>query len=102
VLKGELDQAIHEYLSVLKDDSNFIPAILSLATGYLSKKDYKNALVFFQKVLKASPDMTPDIRLSIGYCYHALDRIPQARHAYTRALERVYSRLLMIVESKLC
>lgn len=48
-----------------------------------------SALTCFQKVLSLSPDTVPDVRMSIGYCFHQLDRIPQARAAYTRALERV-------------
>jgi RNA polymerase-associated protein CTR9 len=90
VIKGELDSAIHEYNSVLKEEANFVPALLSLASAYVQKEDFKSALVYFQKVLSRSPEMTPDIRLSIGFCYYELKRTPQARYAYTRALERVF------------
>lgn len=55
------------------------------------KNDIPGALACYQRVLKLNPEMIPDVRVSIGLCYHKLGMMDHARRAFERTIERVQS-----------
>jgi RNA polymerase-associated protein CTR9 len=85
-----MDQSWSNYKAALSIESDFVPALIGVAGILFKKKDYKGALGVYQKILCLEPDLTPDVRVSIGICYNAIGMATEAKLAFECALEKVF------------
>ena len=63
--------------------------LLEQARVLYARRQYTQALKFFQDVLRYNPECKPDPRIGIGLCFWALDQRPRAKAAWQRGLEVV-------------
>ncbi|KAJ3199379.1 hypothetical protein HK099_003195, partial [Clydaea vesicula] len=87
-LENQFKEAHYEFNTVLKDDPNNVPCLLSSASLYFDTKDFSKALEIYQKILTLAPDLKPDVRNSIGHCFYRLGMLEEARYTFCRVLER--------------
>ncbi|KAJ3154530.1 hypothetical protein HDU86_004659 [Geranomyces michiganensis] len=95
VARGNIRMARKEYADALlafegalSRDRNCLPALIGEAAARFALGQHRRALDGYQKVLRLKPNLTPDVRVAIGICYHRLGAVTQARKAFTRAVER--------------
>ena len=53
---GRRDEAIQQYVYLLRLDPLFVPAYSNLGLLYMHKKDFPNAIANFEKVLRSDPN----------------------------------------------
>ncbi len=82
-------QAAYNFNIVLDREPNNIPSLFGKAIVEFNQRKYKEALRCFQTLLKLSPNMKPDPRVGVGFCFHRLNLLDQAKLAFERAVERV-------------
>ncbi len=65
---GNFKEAIDLFLSLIKEDSFFAPAIFNLADIYYSLEKYNDAIIYYEKAVEVDPD---DIRsmINLGSVY---------------------------------
>jgi RNA polymerase-associated protein CTR9 len=83
----KLDQADAQFNFVLTTNNLNVAALVGKACIAFNKKDYKNALNFYKKALRANPNAPASVRLGIGLCFFKMGKIPKAKMAFERALE---------------
>ncbi|CCG81027.1 Tetratricopeptide repeat protein 1 [Taphrina deformans PYCC 5710] len=81
------DEANKQFENALRENSLNLFAIAGKARVLFARKNYKLALVHYQKLLRLRPTMVPDPRLGIGLCYWHLDMKAEAQLAWERAVE---------------
>ena len=80
------NQCISLYMAALKQDSQYVPALIGLANALYSKKDYKQALENYQKImLLCGTTLDYDVRIPIGLCFYNLGMLQEAKLAFDRA-----------------
>ena len=57
-----------------------------IGEAYWAQRDYRQALVEFEKVFEHGPAKAPDALLKIGLCYLRLSDVPRAQQAWQRVL----------------
>ncbi len=82
-LSGEADMAELVYNTIIEKNPNFIPALSNLASLYMEKNDYKNAIVLFKKMLKINPDYYRAY-LGLGICFDKLNKLTTAVRFYKK------------------
>jgi type IV pilus assembly protein PilF len=89
--QGLWDEAIGEFKKALNNYLYDTPAMTlnNMAWAYYSKKDYKNALVNYQKALKVDPltTMRPQIEKNIGRIYYDQNNNPEAIFHLKKSIE---------------
>ncbi len=83
----KLDQADAQFNFVLTTNSNNVAALVGKACTAFNKKDYKNALNYYKRALKANPNAPASVRLGMGMCFYKMTKVPKAKLAFERALE---------------
>lgn len=81
------DEAQKQFDIALRENPQNLFAMLGKARILYSRKNFKLALVHYQKVLRLRPTMVPDPRIGIGLCYWQLDMKEDARGAWERTIE---------------
>ena len=88
LLEGDkLEQADAQFLFVLKQNSENIPALLGKAAICYNKREYKEALLFYKRALRTNPNCPGSVRMGMGHCYMKLENLEKAHLAYSRALD---------------
>jgi len=88
LLEGnKMDQADAQFNFVLNQSPDNIPSLLGKACISFNKKDYKQALQFYKKVLRINPNCPADVRLGMGHCFYKLGNLEKARLAFSRCLQ---------------
>ncbi|XP_023019050.2 RNA polymerase-associated protein CTR9 homolog [Leptinotarsa decemlineata] len=88
LLEGDkMEQADAQFNFVLNQSQNNIPSLLGKACIAYNKKDYRAALAFYKKALRANPNCPAAVRLGMGHCFIKLNNLEKARLAFERALE---------------
>jgi tol-pal system protein YbgF len=62
-----------------------------IGEAYWAQRDYRQALVEFEKVFEHGPAKAPDALVKIGLCHVRLHNLPRAQQAWQRAV-REYPR----------
>ena len=57
-----------------------------IGEAYWAQRDYRQALVEFEKVFEHGPGKAPDALLKIGLCYLRLSDVPRAQQASQRVV----------------
>jgi tol-pal system protein YbgF len=57
-----------------------------IGEAYWAQRDYRQALVEFEKVFEHGPQKAPDAQLKIGLCYLRLGDMPRAQQAWQRVV----------------
>jgi tol-pal system protein YbgF len=57
-----------------------------IGEAYWAQRDYRQALVEFEKVFEHGPAKTPDALLKIGLCHLRLNDVPRAQKAWQRVV----------------
>jgi tol-pal system protein YbgF len=57
-----------------------------IGEAYWAQRDYRQALVEFEKVFEHGPTKAPDALLKIGLCYLRLGDVPRAQQAWQRVV----------------
>jgi tol-pal system protein YbgF len=57
-----------------------------IGEAYWAQRDYRQALVEFEKVFDHGPAKAPDALLKIGLCYLRLSDVPRAQRAWQRVV----------------
>jgi tol-pal system protein YbgF len=57
-----------------------------IGEAYWAQRDYRQALVEFEKVFEHGPAKTPDALVKIGLCHVRLHDLPRAHQAWQRAV----------------
>lgn len=57
-----------------------------IGEAYWAQRDYRQALVEFEKVFERGPGKAPDALLKIGLCYLRLSDVPRAQQAWQRVV----------------
>ncbi len=57
-----------------------------IGEAYWAQRDYRQALVEFEKVFEHGPAKAPDAQLKIGLCYLRLNDLPRAQQAWQRVV----------------
>ena len=57
-----------------------------IGEAYWAQRDYRQALVEFEKVFEHGPAKAPDALLKIGLCYLRLSDVPRAQQAWQRVV----------------
>jgi tol-pal system protein YbgF len=57
-----------------------------IGEAYWAQRDYRQALVEFEKVFEHGPGKAPDALLKIGLCYLRLSDVPRAQQAWQRVV----------------
>lgn len=57
-----------------------------IGEAYWAQRDYRQALVEFEKVFEHGPQKAPDAQLKIGLCYLRLGDVPRAQQAWQRVV----------------
>jgi tol-pal system protein YbgF len=57
-----------------------------IGEAYWAQRDYRQALVEFEKVFEHGPAKAPDALLKIGLCYLRLNDVPRAQQAWQRVV----------------
>lgn len=91
VIRSDIDKsqdgANKQFESALKDNPTNLFAMLGKGRVLYARKNYKAALVYYQKVLQARPSLVPDPRIGIGLCFWQLNMKDDAFAAWTRSAE---------------
>ncbi len=82
---GQPDKAEQEFKQVIAR-KEYLPAVLNLGHLYYSKKDWKNALAFYQKAGKADPK-NPHTLLALARVNQELQNYADAKNSYERLKE---------------
>lgn len=86
LLEGDkIDQADAQFNFVLNATDKSVPALLGKACISFNKKEYKNALSFYKRALRANPNCPADVRLGMGHCFYKMGNIEKAKLAFQRA-----------------
>ncbi|KAI8593489.1 hypothetical protein BDZ88DRAFT_144375 [Geranomyces variabilis] len=85
--RKEYAEALLAFEGALSRDQKSVPALIGEAAARFALGQHRRALDGYQKVLRLKPNLTPDVRVAIGICYHQLGAVTQARKAFTRAVE---------------
>ncbi len=72
--QGKLDQAIEKLKKILSQQPDIVDANFTLGNLYYKKKDYRNALKYFRKVLELKPDYNFAM-LNVLNCYRFLGEV---------------------------
>lgn len=81
------EDANKQFDNALRENAQNTFAMLGKARVLYSRKNFKLALVYYQKVLRIRPTILPDPRIGIGLCYWQLDMRDDALAAWERANE---------------
>ncbi|KAH9247786.1 hypothetical protein BASA84_001432 [Batrachochytrium salamandrivorans] len=84
--RQQLDQALYTFRGALQQDPNFLPALIGSSCTYFQKQDFKSALSGYQTILSINPNIQPDVRISIGVCFHRLGMEKEAHAAFSKAV----------------
>jgi tol-pal system protein YbgF len=57
-----------------------------IGEAYWAQRDYRQALVEFEKVFERGPAKAPDALLKIGLCHLRLNDVPRAQNAWQRVV----------------
>jgi tol-pal system protein YbgF len=57
-----------------------------IGEAYWAQRDYRQALIEFEKVFERGPAKAPDALLKIGLCYLRLNDVPRAQQAWQRVV----------------
>ena len=57
-----------------------------IGEAYWAQRDYRQALVEFEKVFERGPGKVPDALLKIGLCHLRLSDLPRAQQAWQRVV----------------
>lgn len=79
---GQSDKAEQEFQQILAR-KEYLPAILNLGHLYYSKKDWKNALAFYQRAGEADPN-NPHALLALARVNQELQNYPDAKKSYEK------------------
>lgn len=86
LLEGDkIDQADAQFNFVLNSTDKSVPALLGKACISFNKKEYKPALSFYKRALRANPNCPADVRLGMGHCYYKIGNIEKAKMCFQRA-----------------
>jgi RNA polymerase-associated protein CTR9 len=89
--KASADQILRTFEEVLRQKPNNVIALLGKARVHFSRSQFAIALRLYQKALTLRPDMQPDPRIGIGQCFWSLKMKEDAKRAWERALELVFT-----------
>ena len=88
LLEGDkVDQADTQFNFVLGQTSSNIPSLLGKACISFNKKEFRQALTFYKKVMRIKANCPADVRLGLGHCYYKMNKIDKAKLAFERALQ---------------
>ncbi|EIN11558.1 TPR-like protein [Punctularia strigosozonata HHB-11173 SS5] len=82
-----MDDALRSFESVLAAQPTNVVALLGKARIYYVRRQFKESLRLFQRVLELNPSCRPDPRVGIGMCLWQLDHKAKAKAAWQRSLE---------------
>jgi type IV pilus assembly protein PilF len=85
---GKVDEAIKNYHKALENELYLNPqdAHLNLGVAYLSRKEYRQAMLHLQEAIRLVPDFTAAYN-SLGQAYEGLGQYDKARFNYEKAVE---------------
>ncbi|KAJ3191334.1 hypothetical protein HK101_007862 [Irineochytrium annulatum] len=86
LLMNNAEEAAKIFRFALDSESTNVSALIGLATALCAKSDYRGALECYQRVLCLTPESV-ETRVAIGICYHKLQMVEEATHAFNRVLE---------------
>jgi len=76
---GQIDQAEAAYLRAVAMNGSDADAVRQLGTFYESRRDWGQAVIFFERALKLRPNWT-DLHRRMATCWRALGDRPRALH----------------------
>ncbi|KIJ58709.1 hypothetical protein HYDPIDRAFT_33920 [Hydnomerulius pinastri MD-312] len=82
-----MDDAMRSFDGVLAEKPTNVVALLGKARILYARRNYPQALKYFQQVLQSNPYCLPDPRIGIGLCLWAMDHKSKAKAAWQRSLE---------------
>jgi len=85
---GKVDEAIQYYHKALENELYLNPqdAHLNLGVAYLSRKEYRKAMLHLEEAIRLVPDFTAAYN-NLGLAYEGLGQDDKARFYYERAVE---------------
>ncbi|MCG3728022.1 lipopolysaccharide assembly protein LapB [Vibrio cincinnatiensis] len=75
--EGKDHKAIQLFKRALHEDPKCVRASISLGKLYLANQDYKQTLIYLEKVLEQDIDFIGEVLPSLAECYHHLGQEPQ-------------------------
>ncbi len=86
---GKYKEAIQSYNKILEIDKNNIVAYAEIAMSYTAMEDYKTAIKFCRKAIKAKPNSRrlANVYVQLGTCYDLLGNGKRAIKSYDKGLE---------------
>ncbi|KIJ58708.1 hypothetical protein HYDPIDRAFT_171184 [Hydnomerulius pinastri MD-312] len=82
-----MDDAMRSFDGVLAEKPTNVVALLGKARILYARRNYPQALKYFQQVLQSNPYCLPDPRIGIGLCLWAMDHKSKAKAAWQCSLE---------------
>jgi tetratricopeptide (TPR) repeat protein len=83
---NEMDQAISELQTAIRQRPGYAPAHFDLAHAYFDQKQYPLAEAELKRVLEIAPDQN-GARYELGMVYFNLHRIPEAKEIFTKLVQ---------------
>jgi tetratricopeptide (TPR) repeat protein len=80
------DEAIVEYLEVLKIDSSHAKALFNMATMHVQLGEDGKAIGYYEKLLEVNPD-NGDVWNNLGSIHETLGKYDEAARAYRKSIE---------------
>ncbi len=85
--KTEYDKAESYLLNALREEPDFVDALLRLADLYYRQKRYDDAVLYYEKATALAPEYKYSVYQNMGRAYLRLGEYAKAREAYEHYLE---------------
>ncbi|CAD6190371.1 unnamed protein product [Caenorhabditis auriculariae] len=83
--KSKLEIADQQFNFVIKQEATMVLAMIGKAVIAFTKRDYKTAIYFYRRALRAKSADTPEIRVGLAYCFAKIGKPDKAEMAFERA-----------------
>lgn len=83
---GRVDDAIREYLEVIKHHPDYPYVQVQLAAAYNAKEDYPKAVAAYKEALRLDP-YVPDAHFSLGIVYRQQNQLEEAMAEFHQAIK---------------